>query len=310
MSSAATATVRPKCLLSWSGGKDCSWALHVLRQRGEVDVVALVTTVNEAVDRVAMHGTRTSLLLAQARSVGLPVWRVDLPWPCSNQAYASRMAVLLREAVAAGVSCMAFGDLSLADVRAYREEQLAGSGVVPLFPLWGADTHALAAEMLAAGATAVVCTCDPKRVPASTAGAPWDGSLVASLRALPGAIDVCGENGEFHTLCTGGPAYAHPLRVMPGSGGVVERTGFIYADLELEEEAGTQGGAGASAVGGSCAAPACRAGEVVVHVTAARVAEYPDLAESGVDATYVCPLAKAEQRKSGEEPGDAPASSE
>lgn len=219
---------RPKVLLSWSSGKDAAWALHVLRQRGEVEVVGLVTTLNEAFGRVAMHGVRTELVEAQARAARLPLWSVGLPWPCSNEQYEARMRSLVERARAEGVAAVAFGDLHLRDVRAYREKQLAGTGVEPLFPVWGAaeDTAELARAMMKAGLRATLACVDPKQLSPEFAGREFDASLLASL---PGHADPCGERGEFHTFCHGGPMFEAPIAIRVGE--TVERDGFWFTDL-------------------------------------------------------------------------------
>ena len=218
--------IRPRLLLSWSSGKDSAWALHRLRAEGQYEIAGLVTTVNERYRRVAMHAVREELLGAQAEALGLPLWRVPLPDPCPNEAYERAMRELLGRARAGGITHMAFGDLYLADVRAYRERQLEASGVAPVFPLWGADTSALAREMLAAGLRAVVTCIDPARLPRAAAGRAYDDGFLA---ALPAGVDPCGENGEFHTFCHAGPMYARPLAVRTGE--VVERDRFVYADV-------------------------------------------------------------------------------
>jgi uncharacterized protein (TIGR00290 family) len=217
--------VRPT-LVSWSSGKDGAWALHVLRQRGDVELVGLVTTVNEAFGRVAMHGVRESLLERQAEAAGLPLWRVPLPYPCPNEAYDAAMTRLIERACAAGVMAMAFGDLFLEDVRAYRERQLAGTGIEPLFPLWGRPTDALAREMVAGGLRARLVCVDPRQLDAGFAGRVFDAALLADL---PPGVDPCGERGEFHTFCTAGPMFRTPVACEPGE--VVERDGFVFADL-------------------------------------------------------------------------------
>jgi uncharacterized protein (TIGR00290 family) len=219
---------KPKLLLSWSSGKDSAWALHVLRARGEYEVAGLFTTFNAEFDRVAMHGVRRELAEAQARSAGLPLSWIALPHPCSNAQYEQIMAGFLQSARGDGIAHMAFGDLFLADIRAYREKQLAGSGITPLFPLWGADTAALSREMIAAGLRAVLTTVDPKHLPREFAGQTFDESL---LERLPARIDPCGENGEFHTFCYAGPMFGQPVALRSGT--VVERDGFVFADFEL-----------------------------------------------------------------------------
>jgi uncharacterized protein (TIGR00290 family) len=217
---------RPRILLAWSSGKDSAWALHVLRQAGEVQVAGLLTTVNATHQRVAMHAVRRRLLEAQARAVGLPLHAVDIPSPCSNEQYEAAMGAAVARARADGVTGVAFGDLFLQDVRAYRERMLAGTGIEPLFPLWGRPTRALAEEMQQAGVRAHLTAVDPAQVPAGLAGRPWDRAL---LDALPPSADPCGENGEFHTFVSAGPMFAAPLAVRVGE--VVQREGFVFADL-------------------------------------------------------------------------------
>jgi uncharacterized protein (TIGR00290 family) len=220
--------MKPKVLLSWSSGKDSAWALHVLRQRGEVEVVGLVTTLNEAFGRVAMHGVRAELVAAQAEAAGLPLWPVPLPWPCSNAEYESRMRAVVEKARSAGVTAFAFGDLFLTEIRAYRERQLAGTGLEPLFPIWGtsADTPALARAMIAAGLRATLTCVDPKQLDPRFAGREFDAALLVDL---PPGVDPCGENGEFHTFCHAGPVFTRPVSVRLGD--VVERDAFWFADL-------------------------------------------------------------------------------
>jgi uncharacterized protein (TIGR00290 family) len=218
-----------KTVLSWSSGKDSAWALHVLRQNPEIEVVGLVTTVNAAFDRVAMHGVRRSILEAQADAAGLPLHGIDLPWPCPNEAYAELMAAFVTEQVKQGIEAMAFGDLFLEDIRRYREEKLAGTGIKPLFPLWQVPTDKLAEDMIDGGLLTYVATVDPLHLSASFAGRTFDRSFLADL---PDGVDRCGENGEFHTCVAAGPMFAHALPIEPGE--VVERDGFVFADLILK----------------------------------------------------------------------------
>jgi uncharacterized protein (TIGR00290 family) len=215
-----------RVLLSWSSGKDAAWALHTLRQTPDVAIVGLLTTLNGAHERVAMHAVRRSLLRAQAGAVGLPVREVDLPWPCSNDEYERIMAGVCAAAVADGVTHIAFGDLFLSDVRAYREERLRGTGLEPLFPLWGQDTAALAREMVGAGLQAVLTCVDPEQLDPACVGRAFDRNL---LDALPAHVDPCGERGEFHTFVHAGPMFTHPLDVRVGE--LVERDGFWFVDV-------------------------------------------------------------------------------
>ena len=217
---------KPKLLLSWSSGKDSAWALHMLRRQNAYEIVGLVTTINENFSRVAMHGVREELLQAQAEAAGLPLWRVPLPHPCTNDEYERRMRALIARAVAAGVTHMAFGDLFLEDIRAYREKQLAGTGIQPVFPLWGLDTHELARDMVAGGLRATLSCVDPKHLTRDFAGRTFDETLLADL---PAGVDPCGERGEFHSFCYMGPMFEHAIKIKTGA--VVERDGFVFADL-------------------------------------------------------------------------------
>lgn len=217
---------RPQALLSWSSGKDAAWALQVLRQVGEVEVVGLLTATNATFERVAMHGVREALLEAQAEAVGLPLWKVPLPWPCSNEAYRARMAQVCSEAVAQGIEAMAFGDLFLEDIREYRVQNLAGTALRPLFPIWHSDTATLARDMVAAGLKASLVCVDPRALEPSFAGRAFDAELLAEL---PPTVDPCGERGEFHTFAWDGPMFRQAVQVRGGE--VVERDGFVFADL-------------------------------------------------------------------------------
>lgn len=218
---------KPRVLLSWSTGKDAAWTLHTLRQAGEVEVVGLLTTINAEFGRVAMHATRQSLLEAQARAVGLPLLTVPIPWPCTNAQYEAAFLLALTEAKSTlEVTHIAFGDLFLEDVRAYREAQLQGTGLTPLFPLWGQPTRELAEEMIAGGLRAILTCIDPRRLPVDFAGRLFDTEL---LDATPPDVDACGEVGEFHTFAFDGPMFAHPIAIEAGE--IVERDGFVFADL-------------------------------------------------------------------------------
>jgi uncharacterized protein (TIGR00290 family) len=216
-----------KILVSWSTGKDSAWMLHVLRQQHGHQVGGLLTTLNEAFDRVAMHAVRRTLLQAQAEAADLPLHLVDLPWPCSNEEYERRMGAAVGSLTTAGFTHVAFGDLFLEDVRRYREDRLAGSGLTPLFPLWKTKSTAeLATEMVAAGLRAHLTCVDPRKLDRSFAGRAFDASLLADL---PPSVDPCGENGEFHSFACDGPMFSRPIAVSVGE--VVERDGFVFADL-------------------------------------------------------------------------------
>jgi uncharacterized protein (TIGR00290 family) len=215
-----------RAMLSWSSGKDSAWALHRLRGDPEVEVTGLFTTVNREFDRVAMHGVRRSLLEAQAASVGLPLFVIPIPYPCPNEAYEAAMAEFVAQARSRGTTHFAFGDLFLEDVRRYRVEKLAGTGVEPLFPLWGLPTRGLAREMVDQGLRAYLCCVDPKQAPREWAGQLFDRDFVD---ALPEGIDPCAERGEFHTFAFDGPMFARPVSVTVGE--IVERDGFVFADL-------------------------------------------------------------------------------
>ncbi len=211
--------------MSWSSGKDSTFALEALRR--EMPVAGLLTTLNARFRRVAMHGVREVLLEAQAESLGLPLYKVDLPWPCPNEVYEERMGEAVRAARERGVTGVAFGDLFLEDVRRYREERMAGTGLEIHFPIWGRDTRELAEEMVESGLRAVLTTVDPRHCPKHFAGRAYDASL---LRELPESVDPCGENGEFHTFAWDGPGFRTPVAIRPGP--VVERDGFVFADFE------------------------------------------------------------------------------
>jgi uncharacterized protein (TIGR00290 family) len=220
-----------KILVSWSTGKDSAWMLHVLRRVYPGAVSGLLTTVNEAFDRVAMHGVRRTLLDAQACATGVPLFAVDIPWPCSNDEYERRMGSAVRGFVEQGFTHVAFGDLFLEDVKRYREERLAGSGLTPLFPLWlTKPTADLARDMIESGLEATITCVDPRKLDAAFAGRLFDATL---LRDLPPSVDPCGENGEFHSFASAGPMFTHRIGVSAGA--VVERDGFVFADLLAQD---------------------------------------------------------------------------
>jgi uncharacterized protein (TIGR00290 family) len=211
--------------MCWSSGKDSAMALHVAREQG-VDVTGLLTTVNADADRVAMHAVRRELLEAQAERLGLPLQVVEIPSPCPNEVYEAAMLDAIRTARNDGVGAMVFGDLFLADVRAYREKMLRGTEIKPCFPLWERPTASLASDMLDAGVRAVLTCVDPRVMPRNLAGRAFDRTL---LSELPPGVDPCGELGEFHTFCLDAPGFSSPIGVSRGV--VVERDGFVFADL-------------------------------------------------------------------------------
>ncbi len=215
-----------KVALSWSSGKDSAWTLHVLRQQPDTYVAALITTFNSEADRVAMHAVRRVLAEAQAERTGLPLWAVELPWPCSNEVYEHRMRAVCQRAKDERITAIAFGDLFLEDVRKYRIHQLEGSGLAPLFPLWQIPTDQLARQMIAGGVKAKITCVDPSKLAKTFAGRDYD---VKSLEDLPPEVDPCGENGEFHTFVYDSPVFASAIAVRAGE--VVERDGFVFADV-------------------------------------------------------------------------------
>jgi uncharacterized protein (TIGR00290 family) len=216
-----------RVLLSWSSGKDSAWTLHILRQNPDIEVVGLLTTLNAEFQRVAMHGTRRAVLEAQAEATKLPLWIVPLPWPCSNEIYEERMAKVCERAVNERIDAIAFGDLFLREVRAYRENQLKPTGLEPLFPLWEIPTAELACTMIAGGIRAMLSCVDTKQLPGSFAGREFDASL---LQDFPPETDPCGERGEFHTCVYDGPMFSAPLHLEAGE--VLDRDGFMFADFK------------------------------------------------------------------------------
>jgi uncharacterized protein (TIGR00290 family) len=215
-----------KTLLSWSSGKDSAWALHVLSRRPDLEIVGLMTTVNQLYQRVAIHAVRLELLKLQAEAVGLPLHIIDLPSPCSNAEYEAVMKTFVVASREQGIECMTFGDLFLADIKEYREAKLAGSGITPLFPLWKMPTKQLAEEMISSGMRAVVTCVDPKQLPPEFAGREFNAEF---LSTLPSAVDPCGERGEFHTFAFDGPMFKKPVSIEVGE--IAERDGFVYADV-------------------------------------------------------------------------------
>ncbi|HZT70100.1 MAG TPA: ATP-binding protein [Terriglobia bacterium] len=223
---------RKRAWLSWSTGKDSAWCLEVVRRQGEYVVEALLTTVNLEFQRVSMHAVRETLLRAQAENAGLPLVTVPIPYPCPNAAYEQAMATAIERARREGITHIIFGDLFLEDIRRYREEKLAGTGIEPVFPLWGINTDQLAHEMIDSGLRAIITCVDPKKLDRSFAGRTFDSELLA---CLPSDVDPCGENGEFHTFAFAGPMFKIPIDVETGV--VVERDGFVFADAQLRQGA-------------------------------------------------------------------------
>ena len=213
-------------VLSWSSGKDSAWSLHLLLKNPNYRVEALLTTFNATASRVAMHAVRRELAEAQAERIGLPLWSVDLPWPCSNAVYQGLMQGVCDRALASGITAMAFGDLFLEDIRAYRESQLKSTGITPVFPVWQIPTGQLARELIDSGVRAKVTCVDPAKLDASFAGRDYDNEF---LRDLPPSVDPCGENGEFHTFVYDAPVFSSAIPIR--SGEIVTRDGFVFADV-------------------------------------------------------------------------------
>jgi len=223
--------MKKQTLVSWSSGKDCAWALHSLRQQSEVDVVGLFSTVNQEFERVAMHAVRNELVRQQAKSLGLPIQLIPIPYPCDDSAYGDIMKAFITQAKKQGVECIAFGDLFLESVRKYREDNLAGTGITPIFPLWGIPTEKLSREMVNSGLRAKVTCIDPKQLSADFSGRDYDESF---LQDLPPHVDPCGENGEFHSFVYDGPMFEKKLSIHTGE--TLSRDGLVFTDLMLEEK--------------------------------------------------------------------------
>lgn len=215
-----------RILFCWSGGKDSAMALHALLQRPDVRIAALLTTVTETYDRISMHGVRRELLVQQAQSIGLPLHEVRIPPHCVNAIYEARMEEALRVHYAEGVRTVAFGDIFLEDLRAYREKNLARIGMTALFPIWKRDTRELIRSFHAVRFRAIAACIDPQKLDRGFAGRELDDSF---FRDLPAGVDSCGENGEFHTFVFDGPIFSNPIPIRAGE--VVERDSFIYCDL-------------------------------------------------------------------------------
>jgi uncharacterized protein (TIGR00290 family) len=222
--------MKQKTMLAWSSGKDSAWALHVLKQNPEIELVGLFSTINEAFNRVAMHAVRLELLMKQAQFAGLPMDIINIPFPCSNQEYEDRMAAFIEKALEKKIERIAFGDLFLEDVRKYREEKLEGTGITPIFPLWGIPTRTLSKEMIWGGLKAVITSIDPKLMPPEFIGKQYNQSF---LQQIPDTVDPCGENGEFHTFAFSGPMFKEPINITVGE--IVHRDGYVFADILFNE---------------------------------------------------------------------------
>lgn len=218
--------MKRKTLMSWSSGKDSAWALHQLQQNPEIDLVGLFCTVNKKFDRVAMHGVRVELLQKQARCIGLPLEIIDIPYPCSNAEYEKIMGQYVIRAKNNNIEYFAFGDLFLEDVRNYREEKLKGSGIKPIFPIWGIPTNKLSKKMISSGLRTIITCINPKQIPKEFVGREFDESF---LDALPDTIDPCGEYGEFHSFVFDGPMFKEKIEILVGE--IVHRDDFIFADV-------------------------------------------------------------------------------
>ena len=222
--------MKRKTLLSWSSGKDSAWALHLLQQQPDIELMGLFCTINQEFKRAAMHAVRIELIDLQAQYAGLPMHIIEIPNPCSNDEYKIRMSAFIAQSLSQEIECIAFGDLYLEDVRKYREDNLAGTGITPIFPVWGIPTQELSHKMIASGLRAKITCVDPKKLSPDFAGREYDESFLAEL---PDGVDSCGENGEFHSFAFAGPMFHKPLRVFVGE--VVRRDGFVFADLKAEK---------------------------------------------------------------------------
>jgi uncharacterized protein (TIGR00290 family) len=218
--------MKRKTLLSWSSGKDSAWALHVLQREPHIDVAGLFCTVNKEFNRVAMHAVRVELLQQQAKSVSLPLYLIQIPYPCSNDEYADAMTSFIDEAEKENIECFAFGDLFLEDVRRYREDRLKETGITPIFPIWGIPTKELSREMIASGLKAVITCVDPRCIARELSGREYNESF---LNDIPAGVDPCGEYGEFHSFAFDGPMFQNPIEIRLGE--TVHRDGLVFTDI-------------------------------------------------------------------------------
>jgi uncharacterized protein (TIGR00290 family) len=218
--------MKKKTLLSWSSGKDSAWALHVLQQQQDIEVVGLFCTFNEKYKRGAMHAVRTELIVQQAEKTGIPLHLIPIPDPCSDVDYKTVMGSFIEKVQSQEVDCIAFGDLFLEDVRSYREDNLAGTGITPIFPLWGMPTDELSHQMINSGLRAIITCIDPQKLPENFSGHEYDSTF---LEQIPDSIDPCGEKGEFHSFAYDGPMFKDKVNICKGE--TVNRDGFVFTDL-------------------------------------------------------------------------------
>ncbi|RMF95412.1 MAG: adenine nucleotide alpha hydrolase [Candidatus Schekmanbacteria bacterium] len=221
--------MKRRTLLSWSSGKDSAWALYKLQQDPEIDLVGIFSTVNKKFNRIAMHGVKVELLYLQAECIGLPLQLIEIPYPCSNEEYEEKMARFVEKSKQNKIDCFAFGDLFLEDIRKYREEKLKGTGIAPIFPIWGIPTDKLSEEMINKGLKAVITCVDPKQISETFIGRSYDKSF---LNNIPKDIDPCGENGEFHSFAYGGPMFEKDMKISVGK--IVRRDGFVFVDVSAK----------------------------------------------------------------------------
>jgi len=215
-----------KLILSWSGGKDCAMALYELQRKHEYEVAGLLTTITKDYDRISMHGVRRTLLEQQAASIGIPLIKIFLPAKCSNEIYEQAMSIAMNELKEKGIDTIAFGDIYLEDLRAYREKNLAKADVKAIFPLWKRDSKELIATFISLGFKAITATVDSKKLSAHFCGREIDESFIS---ALPENVEQCGENGEFHTFCYAGPIFKSTIKFTVGE--KLLRDGFWYCDF-------------------------------------------------------------------------------
>lgn len=220
-----------KTVVSWSTGKDSAWATYQLQSRDDIELVGCLCTINQEFQRTAMHAVRVELLKAQAAALQLPLTIIELPFPCSNEQYQLIMGDATQTLIDQGVECLSFGDLFLEDIRQYRIDNLKSTGIEPIFPLWLMPTDQLAKNMIEGGLKTVITCVDPKQLDASFAGRLFDQSF---LDDLPDGVDPCGENGEFHSFVYDGPMFKKAINIQVGE--VVERDGFVFADVLQAEE--------------------------------------------------------------------------